>query len=146
MGRSSFVLLVLSLLATSAKISAQSTVEQRPSGDPKIDFTLGQNYPNPSNPETRIPFDLHETLFNDGGTALVSMRIYNVLLQFVASPLVGRQPNGLGPLIDLEYSQPGRHEAYWDGRDHLGRAVASGTYFGQLRVNGAMAIIRMYVN
>lgn len=146
MGRSSFVLLALPLLAISGEISAQRIVEKRPSEDPKIDFTLGQNYPNPSNPETRIPFDLHETLFNDGGTALVSMRIYNVLLQFVATPLVGRQPSGQGPLIDLEYSQPGRHEAYWDGRDHLGQAVSSGTYFGQLRVNGATAIIRMYVN
>ena len=33
-----------------------------------------------------IPFDLLEVLFSDGGRAIVSVRIYNVLQQFVASP------------------------------------------------------------
>ncbi|SVA43818.1 uncharacterized protein METZ01_LOCUS96672, partial [marine metagenome] len=40
MGRSSFVLLALPLLAISGEISAQRIVEKRPSEDPKIDFTL----------------------------------------------------------------------------------------------------------
>ena len=108
-------------------------------------LSLGQNEPNPFTPETRIPFELNESLFTEGRTAVVSVRIYNVLQQLVASPVALRHPNGQGPLIDLEYTQPGRHEAYWDGRDRSGREVASGIYFVQLTVNGARAIIRMYV-
>ncbi len=139
MGRISCVFLIFTLFAVPAKISAQLG-ESR-----ENDFSLGQNYPNPFNPETRIPFELNASLFTDGRTAVVSVRIYNVLQQFVASPVALRHPSGQGPLIDLEYTQPGRHEAYWDGRDRSGREVASGIYFVQLTVNGARAIIRMYV-
>ena len=145
MGRISCVFLIFTLFAFTSKTSAQSTGERRPGEDQESGFTLGQNYPNPFNPETRIPFELHETLFTDGRTAIVSVRIYNVLQQFVAAPVALRHPNGQGPLIDLEYLQPGRHEAYWDGRDRSGREVASGIYFVQLTVNGVRAIIRMYV-
>ena len=108
-------------------------------------FDLQQNYPNPFNPETRIPFDLLEGLFSDGGTAVVSVRIYNVLQQFVAAPLALGHPSGQTPLIDLEYLMPGRYEAYWDGRDQSGREVASGIYFLQLTVNGVREVKRMYV-
>ena len=145
MGRISCVLLIFTLFAVPAKISAQSTGERRPGERQENGFRLGQNYPNPFNPETRIPFELNESLFTEGRTAVVSVRIYNVLQQFVASPVALRHPNGQGPLIDLEYTQPGRHEAYWDGRDRSGREVASGIYFVQLTVNGATAVIRMYV-
>ena len=141
MGRISCVFLIFTLFAVPAKISAQF-----PGDDSQENgFTLGQNYPNPFNPETRLPFELNENLFTEGRTAVVSVRIYNVLQQFVASPVALRHPNGQGLLIDLEYTQPGRHEAYWDGRDRSGREVASGIYFGQLTVHGARAIIRMYV-
>ena len=141
MGRISCVFLIFTLFAVPAKISAQFPRDDSQENG----FTLGQNYPNPFNPETRIPFELNENLFTEGRTAVVSVRIYNVLQQFVASPVALRHPNGQGLLIDLEYTQPGRHEAYWDGRDRSGREVASGIYFVQLTVNGARAIIRMYV-
>jgi len=108
-------------------------------------FTLGQNYPNPFNPETRIPFDLNEVLFTDGRTAVVSVRIYNVLQQFVASPIALNHPSGQAPLVDLEYGSPGRYEAYWNGLDQSGREVASGIYFVQLTVNGVTDVRRMYV-
>ncbi len=109
-------------------------------------FKLGQNYPNPFNPTTRIPFDLSEDLFVDGKTAVVSLRIYNMLQQFVAAPTALNHPSGDGaPLINLEYFQPGGYEAYWDGRDISGRQVASGIYFVQLTVNGKIALMKMWV-
>ena len=145
MGRISCVLLIFTLFAVPAKISAQSTGERRPGERQESGFRLGQNYPNPFNPETRIPFELYESLFTEGRTVVVSVRIYNVLSQFVAAPVALRHSSGQGPLIELEYTQPGRHEAYWDGRDRSGREVASGIYFVQLTVNGVMTIIRMYV-
>ena len=87
-----------------------------------------------------------EGLFVDGKTAVVSLRIYNILQQFVAAPTALNHPSGDGaPLINLEYVQPGRYEAYWDGHDVSGRQVASGIYFVQIAVNGQIDVIKMWV-
>lgn len=113
---------------------------------PEQGFRLEQNYPNPFNPETRIPFELYQDAFFDGRPATVSIRIFNVLLQYVASPTALNHPVGDGtPVIDLEYTVPGRHEAYWDGRDRSGQAVASGVYILELTVNGRSSQMRMFV-
>ena len=136
------VYLLSVLFALAPGIAAQDPV---PVGEPESGFALGQNYPNPFNPETRIPFELLEGLFSAGGTAVVSIHIYNVLTQFVANPTALNHPRGQAPLIELEYGGPGRYEAYWDGRDQFGREVASGVYFVQLTVNGSRDMRRMYV-
>ena len=108
-------------------------------------FRLEQNYPNPFNPETRIPFELADELF-DEGPATVSIRIFNILNQFVAAPVALSFPGGEGlPLLQLEYASPGRYEAFWDGRDRNGRQVASGVYFVQMVVNGRTAWMKMFV-
>ncbi len=134
------------LFAVAPGITAQVLpADSAAAGEPESGFTLGQNYPNPFNPETRIPFELHEGLFSDGGTAVVSVRIYNVLLQPAGSPVALNHISGQVPLIDLEYLSPGRYEAYWDGLDQFGREVASGIYFVQLTVNGVRDMMRMYV-
>jgi hypothetical protein len=113
---------------------------------PEQGFRLEQNYPNPFNPETRIPFELLQDAFFEGRPATVSIRIYNVLLQYVGSPTALNHPAGDGtPVIDLEYTLPGRHEAYWDGRDRSGQAVASGVYILELTVNGRSRQMRMFV-
>ncbi len=141
--RSVFAFSVLFVLAPG--VSAQIPSDPASAGAPETGFTLGQNYTNPFNPETRIPFELNEGLFSDGGTVVVSVRILNVILQHVASPTARNHPGGQAPLVDLEYASPGRYEAYWDGRDQFGREVASGIYFVQLTVNGARDMRRMYV-
>lgn len=110
-------------------------------------FQLGQNYPNPFNPETTIPFTLGEELFVDGGPAVVSISIYNILTQLVAHPVALGHTSGEGVEVDgLEYYQPGRYEAFWDGTDQGGRQVASGIYLMQLSVNGLKPqTLKMYV-
>ncbi len=109
-------------------------------------FQLDQNYPNPFNPETTIPFTLGEELFVDGRPAVVSLRIFNLLQQVVAHPVAMGHPSGEGvEVIQLEYGQPGRYEAFWDGADFAGRQVASGIYFMQLTVNGERQVLRMIV-
>ena len=143
MRRISSVFLLFVLLALASGISAQAAPGD--TGAPGVGFSLGQNYPNPFNPETRIPFDLTEALFADGGTAVVSVRIFDVLTQFVATPIALSHPSGQAPLVDLEYRTPGRYVAYWDGLDVSGREVASGIYFVQLIVNGVRDTKRMYV-
>jgi hypothetical protein len=140
------VFLLSVLFGLASGISAQGPPgDTRPAGEQESGFTLGQNYPNPFNPETRIPFDLREVLFDDGATVVVSVRIYNVLQQFIASPIALSHPGGEASLVDLEYMTPGRYEAYWNGLDQSGREVASGIYFVQLTVNGVSAVMRMYV-
>lgn len=140
------VCLLSVLFALAPGIAAQTPLaDPLPTGEPESGFTLGVNYPNPFNPETRIPFELHGVLFSDGGTAIVSVRIFNVLTQFIASPIALNHPGGQAPLLNLEYVSPGRYEAFWDGRDQFGREVASGIYFVQLTVNGVRDLMRVYV-
>ncbi|MDX1674652.1 MAG: hypothetical protein R3314_07660 [Longimicrobiales bacterium] len=113
-------------------------------------FELLQNYPNPFNPTTRIPFvltpDLFENAQGETQQVVVTIRIFNVLQQFVAHPTALGHPDGNGVLVNgLEYYTPGRKEAFWDGLDQNGRQVASGMYYLQMIVNGRRQIMKMIV-
>ena len=137
-------LVLLSIVGFAAVPASAQEVGGQSSG--QQDFELRSNYPNPFNPETTIPFVLHEGLFADGRPAVVTIRIYNQLKQLVASPVALRHPAGEGvPLSQLEYTRPDTYEAFWDGRDSSGRQVASGVYFCQVTVNGRSKVMRMFV-
>ena len=134
------------LLVCSLGVSASLTAQVSSAGGEEGKFQLEQNYPNPFNPETRIPFVLGDELFAEGAQVRVMVRIYNVLRQLVAAPTALNHALGEGqPVEDLEYATPGRHEAYWDGRDRSGAQVASGVYFVQLVVNGQSQVRKMFV-
>jgi hypothetical protein len=110
------------------------------SGDPGRQARPGglrQNFPNPFNPETNIPFDLPDGLFENGNRVRITIRVFNVLRQQVAIPTARDHPaGGAPPVQNLEYTQPGNYIAYWDGLDRDGRKVASGIYIVLLEVNG----------
>ena len=97
---------------------------------------LRQNYPNPFNPETYIPFALPQGIFASGRKPAVSLRIYNVLAQLVAIPIL----QGSGELLDglkLDWNGTGSYTAYWDGNYRgTNRQAASGVYVYQLVVDG----------
>ena len=118
------------LIAAPAIVEAQQGTEQAP-------VQLGRNYPNPFNPETTIPFDLDQSLWATGQQPVVSLRIYNVLAQLVAVPIL----QGSGELLEnvrLEWNGTGHYAAYWDGMVRgTDREAASGVYVYQLIVNGA---------
>lgn len=147
MRRSLCVLVVLlSSFGLAGSLAGQESARVGPRGAQESDFQLEQNYPNPFNPETRIPFVLDEDLFEGGRPVVVTLRVYNVLQQFVAHPTSLEHPRGEGtPVRELEYPSPGRYEAYWDGTDRSGRQVASGVYFVQLVVNGRSQVRKMFV-
>ncbi|HSJ10815.1 MAG TPA: hypothetical protein VK928_12905 [Longimicrobiales bacterium] len=127
------VLLLLALL-----IPASAEAQSRGSREPK--FQLGLSYPNPFNPETKIPFTLLPELFEQGRPVVVSMRIRNILGQLVAIPAALDHPDGNGVKVDnLVYTTAGPKEAYWDGYDRFGRKVASAMYLLELVVNGERA-------
>ena len=82
-------------------------------------FSLSQNYPNPFNPETKIRFAVPHT-------AHVTIRIFDVLGKEV------RQ-------LENRLFAAGSHIVQWDGRDHDGRALASGVYLVQLQAGELQA-------
>jgi hypothetical protein len=136
---------LLLMYGASVSLSAQEPGKPATSGRTS-GFQLEQNYPNPFNPETKIPFVLGEELFAAGRPVVVTLRIFNLLQQVVAIPVALGHPSGEGvQLNQLEYYQPGKYEAYWDGTDQAGHQVASGIYFMQLTVNGVSKTRKMYV-
>jgi hypothetical protein len=142
------VLLVLLLLAGSLSPPEASgqTARADPGFDPSPGFVLEQNYPNPVNPETYIPFRLEESLFRTADTAVVTLRVYNILRQVVAIPEALDHPSGRRVrLIDTPYTRPGRVIAYWDGRDAAGRRVPSGVYYYELVIGETPLVRKMIV-
>ena len=89
---------------------------------------LLQNFPNPFNPETWMPYHLTED-------ASVAIQIYDAR-------------GNLARILDLGQNSAGAYltkdtAAYWDGRNSGGDAVASGVYFYRLRAGKFEATRRM---
>jgi hypothetical protein len=122
----------------------QTTRSSRPG------MSLGQNYPNPFNPETSIPFSVGpQPCGTDSGKQYrVSLRIFNLLPQHVATPVLKGGAGGVSggqPLENL-LLQCGDYVAYWDGKVRgTGRDAASGTYFYKLDVDGKQLVRKMIV-
>ncbi|HEY8484223.1 MAG TPA: hypothetical protein VIL13_06420 [Longimicrobiales bacterium] len=136
------VILLFALGCFPAILSAQDRGNSSSTGVRERGVRLGQNYPNPFNPTTRIPFELGEELFEGGEPVHVTIRIYNVLQQLVAIPKALNHELGNGlPVDGLEYTTPGRKEAYWDGTDRDGRQVASGVYLAQIVVRTSSGVL-----
>lgn len=84
-------------------------------------FSLGNNYPNPFNPVTSIPFTLYRP-------SEIHMAVYDVIGREVRVLLKGEQVAG-------------HYVVSWDGTDRAGRPAASGVYFCRLLV-GSFCQIR----
>ncbi|MYF93129.1 MAG: T9SS type A sorting domain-containing protein [Gemmatimonadetes bacterium] len=87
------------------------------------------NFPNPFNPDTYIPYQLH-------APAHVRLSIYDVRGALVREINVGYRAAG-------QYLTSTR-AAHWDGRDHRGERVASGVYLYRLQA-GPVAHVRKMV-
>ena len=141
MTRYAWAVLGLGLLAA----GAQEGRGQAPNAPSPVE--LKQNYPNPFNPATTIPFALSGELFGNGHRPRVTLKIYNVLAQLVAVPIL----QGTGePLDNLELtcSSPSgcAYSAYWDGNiPRTGEQAASGVYIYQLTVDGRRYTKKMIV-
>ena len=92
-------------------------------GSGEVAFGLNQNHPNPFNPSTTINYGLAEA-------SDVRLVIYNILGQEVK-------------VLVSEYLPLGGHSIQWDGRDAIGRTVASGTYIYRLAAGDKVAIKKM---
>ncbi len=86
-------------------------------------YRLDGNYPNPFNATTRFDFELM-------APARVELRIYSLDGRLVRTILAA----GL---------DEGRHSCTWNGRDDLGRTVASGGYFYRFQAGDQAEVRRM---
>lgn len=143
MRRHAWAVLGLGLLAVGVGAKAGWSQASTPSAT----VQLKQNYPNPFNPATTIPFSLGTELFSAGHRPKVSLKVYNVLAQLVAVPIL----QGTGePLDNVELSCASTpscdFSAYWDGNVlNSGRPAASGIYIYQLVVDGRRFTKKMIV-
>lgn len=153
MPRARPTLLLLLLLVLGGRAPPAAGAQQAPTepeqpteAGPARAFWLEQNYPNPINPETWIPFHLRQEVFAEARPVVVSIRIYNILRQLVAIPTAVDYPGRKTPRVaELPYGEPGRKVAYWDGKDLKGRRVPSGIYYCELVVNDESDFIRLVV-
>lgn len=83
-----------------------------------VAYRLSQNFPNPFNPTTSIEYSVPRS-------GVVTLKVYNVLGQQVASLVSGFQAAGV-------------HTAVFDGQ-----SLASGTYFCRLQAGGVSVVRKM---
>ena len=94
------------------------------------DTILAQNFPNPFNPETWMPYQLSKSTD-------VTIQIYALSGRLVRTLELGWKPTGA--------YMTRASAAYWDGRNDLGERVASGTYFYTLQTRDFTATRRMVI-
>ncbi|MFZ1947543.1 MAG: FlgD immunoglobulin-like domain containing protein [bacterium] len=88
-------------------------------------WALGQNAPNPCVTSTKIIFEVAQS-------SAVRLRVYNAAGQLVR-------------VLADEFKSSGRYAVSWDGRDGVGRQVASGVYFYKLEASDYRATRKMLV-
>jgi len=91
---------------------------------------LLQNFPNPFNPETWIPYQLRKA-------SEVKIRIHSAAGELVRELDLGSKPAGI--------YVTGDRAAHWDGRNASGEEVASGIYFYSIRAGDFAAVRKLTV-
>jgi hypothetical protein len=86
---------------------------------------LGQCYPNPFNPSTKIDFSIPQA----GRVRLDVFDVHGGLVATLVDRSVGTETQSV----------------VWNGRDRLGRTVSSGVYFYRLTIAGQRPLTRKLV-
>ncbi len=91
------------------------------------EFELVQNFPNPFNMETVIPYVIPEN-----GPVHVRLDIYDLQGRIIAKLVRGTR-------------NPGRHTVNWNGRNLNNEIVGSGVYLCKLRAGGTEQTIKLMI-
>ncbi|MGI0014042.1 MAG: FlgD immunoglobulin-like domain containing protein, partial [Nitrososphaera sp.] len=125
-GSPAFTNLLPILTVTDGTITVADPTSVRERAAPPQGFRLEQNFPNPFNPETTIPFTVPAAW-----KAPITLRIYDLHGRLVKTLLEGKiMPSGV-------------HHAVWDGKDSSGEPATSGLYFYQLTSGKLVATRKM---
>jgi hypothetical protein len=115
------------LVGAGSPVAAQANVIP-----PRVE--LKENYPNPFFPATTIPFTISSEVCARGHQPVVSLKVYNVLVQVVAIPTLGV---GSSERVDSLRLRCAQYRAFWDGKYLDGKREAiTGVYYYQLTVDG----------
>jgi hypothetical protein len=87
------------------------------------EFDLKQNFPNPFNPQTTIPYQISKA-------SDVHIIVFNSMGQEVIELVHGHQA-------------PGLYQVVWDGKDRNNNKVGSGTYLIQMQTDGFLRTRKM---
>ncbi len=142
----------LGLVLALAAVVPDDLVGQAPPPPPgsQSQVEFGPNYPNPFNLDTRIPFSLGAPpqCQEQGRLYRVTMRIYNLLSQLVAVPVLQGGSGGSGgqPLENVLLPCD-RYTAYWDGKvQSSSQEAGRGIYLYSLEVDGkSYGVKRMFL-
>ena len=93
-------------------------------------FSLRQNFPNPFNPTTSIPFKVKSLEFGVGRSTHTTLIVYNILGQRIRS------------LVD-ENLNSGTYQVTWDAKNDKGEKVPSGVYFYRLKSGDVSEVRKM---
>lgn len=118
------VQLVTSSRSQASRASSNSQMASVRSLLPRV-FGLSQNFPNPFQHTTRIPYQLPVR-------SSVRMEIYNTAGQLV------------DVLVDEE-KDPGYHSVEWGGKDEFGREVSNGVYLSRINAGDFTATKKLVV-
>ncbi|GEM_PF-6541801 len=88
------------------------------------DFELEQNFPNPFNGSTIIPFSMNKT-------ETITLVVYDITGKEVIKPVKDQLYN------------PGHYKITWDGKDETGKEVSSGIYFIMLKSRRSRQLKKM---
>ena len=136
------VLALLALPASTAGAQGQTSSRENRTGS-----ELKQNYPNPFNADTRIAFSVggYPNCIDPSRQYRVSLRIYNLLAQEVAVPVL-QGGIAAGQRVENLFLTCGEYTAYWEGKvGNASREAASGIYVYKLEVNGSPLTRKMTI-
>jgi hypothetical protein len=88
-------------------------------------YALGDNYPNPFNPSSTIPYQLPEDGF-------VTLKVYDLTGKLVTTLVSDHKPAGY-------------HNVLWNGKDSHGTSVATGVYFYRIEAGDAFVQTRKMI-
>ena len=98
-------------------------VQTRPAARP-LHYILEQNFPNPFNPSTIIPFAV------EAANSPVQLEIFDAVGQRIDVLWNGLLPTG-------------NYHKTWNGRDREGRPVSSGVYLYRLQIGSSSWVKQM---
>ena len=119
----------ITLITDEMPLNAPS-INAFPMTNQPVQTQLLNNFPNPFNPETWIPYQLAKD-------SNVTITIYDTQGVSVRTLPIGFQSAG--------YYTSKNRAAYWDGHNALGEQVASGVYFYQLEADNVSLLRKMLI-